>query len=702
MLKFVLTMFFIITTFIGCRSEKSDFPKSPQTAYKVVHYNTNVSISPAKNRFSALCKIDLQTKKEYPRLVYFLIHKKIQIKSLKLKTHSNSQISHNVDYQFFPSTFPHLKKVALNVNKVIPPNYKSGLTLIFTYNGTFRESKKENATTNSEIIVNKKGIYLSENGGWIPISFQLSKYKLTATISAPYQVVSEGKESSETFDGKNRFSFVNHNKMSGISLVASRYQVKKFSHKGIVIGTYFSKKNSSLSDTYIAYSKKYLDLYSNLLGPYPYSKLYIVENYLQTGYGMPSYTLIGDRVLRLPFIVKTSLGHEILHNWWGNSVFIDPDGSNWCEGLTTYLADYYYKEKSSLKEAIRYRKNINKTFTLYVNDKNDFPLSQFVNRTNRASSSIGYGKTMMLFHQLRVLIGDKHFFKSLKSLYKKYQFRYLNWKQIEKHFEKVSRKELKWFFKQWIHRKGAPELSLKRVVSKKWEKKYKLTFTLSQKGKPYELVVPVYYETKNKKVHFQHFMSNKEYSYTIVSKSPVQVLKIDPNYDIFRRLNEKEIPPSVSLIYSDRGSKYLLTSSKSRVEVVKEIESVLNAKETKSKIDANNKALIIIGDFEKHLRENKIQLPPQIKLSKSSFKINGKKYKSPEYTLIVVLKNQKSGKAILIAYNNKNKFPQHLFRRLSHYQNESYMLFKGSRVIDRGEFEIADHPLTWKITGDTR
>ena len=32
---------------------------------------------------------------------------------------------------------------------------------------------------------------------------------------------------------------------------------------------------------------------------------------------MPSYTLLGQTVLRLPFMVKTSLGHEIAHNWWG-------------------------------------------------------------------------------------------------------------------------------------------------------------------------------------------------------------------------------------------------------------------------------------------------------------------------------------------------------------------------------------------------
>ena len=49
--------------------------------------------------------------------------------------------------------------------------------------------------------------------------------------------------------------------------------------------------------------------------------------------GFPAtFTLLGRQVLKLPFIVKTSLGHEILHQWFGNSVYIDFVAGNWAEG----------------------------------------------------------------------------------------------------------------------------------------------------------------------------------------------------------------------------------------------------------------------------------------------------------------------------------------------------------------------------------
>ena len=37
---------------------------------------------------------------------------------------------------------------------------------------------------------------------------------------------------------------------------------------------------------------------------------------------MPSFTLLGSQVIRFPFILTSSYPHEILHNWWGNAVFV--------------------------------------------------------------------------------------------------------------------------------------------------------------------------------------------------------------------------------------------------------------------------------------------------------------------------------------------------------------------------------------------
>jgi aminopeptidase N len=103
--------------------------------------------------------------------------------------------------------------------------------------------------------------------------------------------------------------------------------------------------DATLARPYLDATADYIRFYSQLIGPYPYAKFALVENFWETGYGMPSFTLLGSKVIRLPLILHSSYPHEILHNWWGNGVYVDTAGGNWSEGLTSYLADHLIREQ---------------------------------------------------------------------------------------------------------------------------------------------------------------------------------------------------------------------------------------------------------------------------------------------------------------------------------------------------------------------
>ena len=96
----------------------------------------------------------------------------------------------------------------------------------------------------------------------------------------------------------------------------------------------------------------------------PFSKFALIENFWETGYGMPSFTLLGEQVIRFPFILESSYPHEILHNWWGNGVYPDYTTGNWSEGLTAYLADHLFQEMDGL--GAEYRKEMLSRYKNYV------------------------------------------------------------------------------------------------------------------------------------------------------------------------------------------------------------------------------------------------------------------------------------------------------------------------------------------------
>ena len=178
-----------------------------------------------------------------------------------------------------------------------------------------------------------------------------------------------------------------------------------------------------------------------------------MENFWETGYGMPSFTLLGPTVIRFPFILTSSYPHEILHNWWGNSVFVDYSTGNWCEGLTAYMADHLIQEQRGKGED--YRRGTLQKYRNYVKESRDFPLSEFRSRHSAATEAVGYGKTLMGFHMLRLYLGDEDFRSGLATFYRRFRGQRASFGDLQAVLEDTSGKELGWFFQPWVERPGA-------------------------------------------------------------------------------------------------------------------------------------------------------------------------------------------------------------------------------------------------------
>lgn len=409
------------------------------------------------------------------------------------------------------------------------------------------------------------GDFISENGvmlagQWCPTFTVPARYSLSVMLPGELTAVSESDTIKTERKGENRiFTFSFPYPREGISLVAGRYEVKTKKLDKVSIRTYFSRDDRDLAQKYLDRAAKYIKLYSNLLGPYPYRAFSIVENIAPTGYGFPSYTLLGAKVLRLPFIVDTSLGHEILHNWFGNGVFIDYSQGNWAEGLTTYLADQFYKEKKGKGPQFRHSSLVE--YQSYVHPCNSMPLKDFRSGTNRATRAVGYSKGAMVFHMLRRLVTDKIFFDSLREMIVEYRFRPAGWTDIEKIFEKKSGRDLSWFFNQWLNRADCPDLALTGdpVAQSVQGGETEVRFTITQKqDDPYRLLVPVRIKTEGGNVNKTVSLDCRKKTFLIQVSDTPSFVTIDPDFDIMRTLTKKEFPPSLSRLYGAEHKFYIM------------------------------------------------------------------------------------------------------------------------------------------------
>jgi hypothetical protein len=382
-------------------------------------------------------------------------------------------------------------------------------------------------------------------------------------------------------------------KTDGINLVASdKYVIVKDEFRDINIYAYFFQEDMKLAKVYIEYTKKYLEIYENLIGKYPYKRFSIVENFLPTGYSMPTFTLLGSSVVKLPFIVKTSLGHEIVHQWFGNYVYVDYDSGNWAEGLTTYLADHLYREQE--EEGWQYRKQILIDHRSYVTDKNDMPLTDFIRRSDRASRAIGYGKTAIVFHMLRNIMGENDFYASLKNMIKKKRFKRASWDDIRLSFEQLHGSSLVWFFEQWVEKEGLVEFNLHSYEIRKSDAGYDLRFQIDQTGNAYRVVLPVTVYFENGVLLDILVVDKKQNNFELkLKEKPVKVV-MDENYDIARALSNEEFPPVIARLFGDE--KIIIALPEEGWETYRSIIGSFEAKGAVSRA-ANG---ISIGEIKNH------------------------------------------------------------------------------------------------------
>lgn len=385
--------------------------------------------------------------------------------------------------------------------------------------------------------------------GWYPdADSHLVRFRLTLAAPENWSSITQGVPADR--DGDSTTMWVQDDPQQGIYLVSGPWHAYSQSNGVHRAAVMLIEPDDALSKRYLDVALDHMERYSRALGPYPYHGFTLVENRWQTGWGVPGFTLLGSRVIRLPFIIHTSFPHEILHNWWGNGVFADRSGGNWSEGLTTYLSDYLASERRG--EGGQYRLNALISWQDYAARGADFPLSQFEGRHDRATQSVGYGKGMFVFHMLRRELGDDVFMAGLRRVYERFKFRYASFDDIRGTFESECGCELDWFFTQWLNRAGAPALRLDAALPESTEGVHSLSVRISlATGGDWILGVPIrVVDTAGKTYARRVRLAGDAATVGFVLDAPAARVDVDPHFDLFRALDESEKPTTFSALFS--------------------------------------------------------------------------------------------------------------------------------------------------------
>ncbi|MBS0586597.1 MAG: M20/M25/M40 family metallo-hydrolase [Proteobacteria bacterium] len=565
-------------------------------------------------------------------------------------------------------------------------------------------------------VISPEGVFLASASAWYPqFGDALVSFQLDIQTPPDWDVVSQGTllRENKTSAAQN-VVWEEKQPQDDIYLIAAKFQRYTQSAGAVNTMVYLRSADQPLAQKYLDATAQYIAMYNKLIGPYPYSKFALVENFWESGYGMPSFTLLGSKVIRLPFILHSSYPHEILHNYWGNGVFVDYAKGNWAEGLTAYLADHLVNEQRGKGE--EYRRDVLQKYADFVGKEKDFPVIRFVSRHSASSEAVGYGKTMMFFHMLRQELGDDAFTKALRRFYQQFKFQQATFADLLATFNASVGQDLTQRFEQWVHRTGAPDLVLRSAETERTTEGFKLTLTVeqTQPGEPYRLHVPVAVTLEGEDMavesHIVVEQAKQTFEMTFANR-PVRI-DLDPHFDVFRRLDSSEIPSALSQGFG--AEKPLLVLPAREQKAVLEAYRALAANWQKTQ---SSPLEIVTDDQLKTLPEDRTvwilgwqnrfaDAVPRaladrgVAVQSQQLQLEHKRYPQADHAIVLTTRQPADpGKTLLWVAAGNPKAIAELANKLPHYRKYSYLVFKGDELtnIGKGQWPVLQSPLSQPV-----
>ncbi|MEJ2084420.1 MAG: M20/M25/M40 family metallo-hydrolase [Acidobacteriota bacterium] len=561
-------------------------------------------------------------------------------------------------------------------------------------------------------IVGPEGIYLGGTGFWYPyFDDQLIEFELAVTVPPGWHIISQGNGTSGDAEGKAFWDSAGA--MDEIYLVGGPLQYYHETAGAVEAQVYLREEDAALAAKYLTTTAQYLEMYRDLIGTYPYKKFALVENFWETGYGMPSFTLLGPSIIRFPFILHSSYPHEILHNWWGNSVFVDYETGNWCEGLTAYMADHLVQEQRGKGE--EYRRSTLQKYRNYVEDSRDFPLSEFRSRHSAATEAVGYGKTLMGFHMLRRQVGDDTFRQTLARFYRKYRGQRASFADLQKEFESASGEDLEWFFEPWVQRPGAASLAVTVDEVRQQQDSWVVRGSIDQQqdGEPIALEVPIVVQTESGSEVTRTRVDSRSQPFEIHTTERPLRLAVDPQFDLFRLLDPREMPPSIGQIFGQPEILALLPAAGGEAKVAAYRELVEGWQSENHAIDIqldseldslpSDRAVWVLGAENRFARLFTEDSGVDLETTSDSISFEGEEVLLADHSLVVVRRHPSDLEHAVgwLVVAPDTAFPG-IASKLPHYGKYSYLAFEGDEPTNvvKGQWPTSDSPLVIDLRPD--
>ena len=234
-------------------------------------------------------------------------------------------------------------------------------------------------------------------------------------------------------------------------VVGNNIEKSSATYNGVEINNYYYdySGNKKYNDYSLKIAVESFELYSNLIGEYPYEELDMVSVFMETAMEYSGLLMIGypdvspealknlDKEKRYVQITE-HISHEVAHQWFYSVIGNDPYNEPWLdESFAEFFEDFVFPISGlNVIEEIELEKDKNTGFPFQIYEDfyklkhymlEQMQINKFINlpydsyEKDEYSHYVYQSGAFFLF-ELEQSMGEEKFFSMLQNYYKKYKF----------------------------------------------------------------------------------------------------------------------------------------------------------------------------------------------------------------------------------------------------------------------------------------
>ncbi len=460
----------LLTALAGVRTAAQE-TRGP--SFLAEKYEVSTYVDTASQGINAIAKIEFRAL-EVSQNVRVELHENLDVKEVKGPDGKQLQFQRENDNPLF-------------VYVTLPQPIGAGKTvsLTFTYGG-FLANEENSPVPNVRVAsVGKDWVYLLLPSRWFPLTnYPSNRYTGTFKLNVPdtMAVAGTGKADSpqplkpkSSAEG-NRLMYTFHCDQAEAngSFVAGPLQLNPKQAEGIDVAVYAPREYSARAQEFANVVAHQEIVFSDLFGSLPDVNMTVIQlpNGTLRDFAAPGVIMLSQRAWD-PKGSDREMSRLTATQWWGIQVLPASAADVWItDGLARYCEELYAEQAFGKEAGLRTIDDFAVGALMY---EGSVPVAQAARLVPYSSEyrSVVLNKGAMLFHMLRVQMGDVPFRTLLHSFYTKYGGKTATIQDFEALAVSTANAaakpnegppNLQGYFAQWLNSTGIPEFSLEYVV----------------------------------------------------------------------------------------------------------------------------------------------------------------------------------------------------------------------------------------------